>query len=503
MSTIVLQYTLAACLCIALAACGGSVLPPPQPQSQHSLVVDRAASACVVSADGFAWYTIPGGSFSPIIATDTKCGTELSTTPSPPIPTWAQASGGTQALFVATSFQQAYSVAGMESIETAAAAQHVPVTWMIDSPTYFAQFPLYQAYHSDNGDDVEVGSDPSMVQSVQAALPWYVPTISAEGAGYERNISEVLALGEIGFWGISWNSHGVDGTFDEGAPWGTYCADPSSYKRPAPDGSCSLVAFEWTARDLDRAYLGGHEEYYSTDPDDLQERAGFSVSGAQTYVRDLVNAYAAAGKATPLVMVSQQESAEDVNPGDPQILNAMYAQAVADGMHVETLAQAGPQARSFSAAPRAVAFPFISGGLASPSILDGGTVYPAVIDYRDSQAMLTFVAGQTMPTRAFEYVDDPTSTYDIPDVVLPSAETPKLEAFVVSGGAISIQISAPRAVHYGIALWTDPTTLGLSGSNVVPAGRAGVVLTFDLRVGENQLSFPCAQCTNATFTYST
>lgn len=391
----------------------------------------------------------------------------------------------------------------MESIETAAAAYHVPVTWMIDNVQYAGDFALYQSYHDANGDDVEVGSDPSLVAAARSALPWYVPTISPEGAGYERNISEVRALNEIGFWGIAWNSHGVDSTSDEGAPWGTYCADPLSYKRPAPDGSCDLVAFEWTARDLDRAYVSGHEEYYSTDPDDLQQRAAFSVSAAQTYVRALVDAYAAAGETTPLVMVSQQESAEDTNPGDAQILGAMYGEAVADGMHVETLAQAGPHARSFSSAPRAVAFPFIAGGLASPSLLDGGTVYPATIDYHDAQVMLTFVAGQTMPTRAFVYADDSTSAFNVPDVELPQAQTPSLQAFSVTDGAIDVQIQAPRALRYGIAIWSNPAALGLTGSDVVPAGSAGVVLTFDLQAGINQLSFPCANCTGTTFAYAT
>ena len=131
-------------------------------------------------------------------------------------------------------------------------------------------------------------------------------------------------------------------TQDMGAPWGAYCADPTSYKRPSPSGNCALVAFEWTARDLTRAYFTQHEEYYSTDPDDLLLRAQFDMGTGSTYIRALVDAYAAAGQTQPLVMVSQQETAEEALNPLPQLA------AVNAPVLTSVLASAGTPSTTFN-----------------------------------------------------------------------------------------------------------------------------------------------------------
>ncbi len=481
-----------------------SVSPPPP----ASGVVDQAARACTVTVDGIISYTVPSGAFAPI---DTNarstCATQLT---SPPIPSWAKPNGTTQAVFIATSLQEAYSVAGMQTIDAAASASNVPVSWMIGNDAYLADASLYQSYHATSGDDVEAEPDTSLISAMQAAFSWFTPVVSVDGAGHERDVQADFARGETGFWGITWNSHGTDGTYDLGAPWGTYCADPSSYKRPEPDGGCTLLAFEWTARDLTRAYLSDTSNYpfsaeaaFSTDPDDLQQRGGFTAAGAEQYVQALVDAYAAAGVTQPIVMMSQEESAAVTASGDQHILAVMYARAVADGMKTETLAQADATMRTASAAPRAIAFPFITGGSVFPSIIDGGYVYPGTIDFHDTQIGMTFLAGHTLPTRVFRYSDDPTSTYDIPLVALPTALLPTLQSATVSSAMLLLTLQAPVALHFGIALWTDPAKLGLSGANVMPASHAGVVITFDLQAGVNQIVIPCPGCTTTTFPYST
>jgi hypothetical protein len=374
---------------------------------------------------------------------------------------------------------------------------------MIGSFDYLMNPDIYRTYHSDNGDDVEAEDHAGLVHTMQRFFPWYVPTVSAEGAGHERNIAGLLALGEHAFWGITWNSHGTDGTIDYGAPWGTYCADPHSYKRPQANGACDLLAFEWTARDLTRAYLSGHEEYFSTDPDDLLARAQFTQTAAQTYVRALVDAYAAAGETQPIVMMSQQESGGSTTE-DAAILEAMYAQAVADGMKVETLATAAADASTFSAAPRAAAFPYIPGGIALPSsIVNGQKLYPATIDYHDATAGMTFLAGHTLPTRLFRYADDPTSAYNVPLASMPASQMPSLSAVAASNGRLALSFQAPIALHFGIALWSDPARLHVSDAGAVPAGRAAVVVIFDLKAGPNQVVLHCGGCRTTTFAYST
>jgi hypothetical protein len=332
---------------------------------------------------------------------------------------------------------------------------------------------------------------------------WYVPSVSVQGAGGERDLRLARTFGERAFWGITWNSLGTDATSDRGAPWGTYCADPRSYKRPAPNGDCTLLAFEWTARDLTRAYLSEREDYFSTDPDDLQ-RAGMSVADAKRYVRDVIDAYAAAGQSQPLVVISQQESSDELNPGDFEILDALYARAAGDGMRPETLRQAAADARSFSAAPRAVAFPFIPGGTNVPSpTLGGDSLYPATIDYHDSQVGMTFLAGHTLPTRLFRYADDPASRFNVPLVQLSASKMPALTDASVSNGRLSLGFLAPEALHFGIALWSSPAQLQIEQPAAIPAGRAGVVLTFDLHRGRNTIVVHCPGCRSLAFPYST
>ncbi|MFZ0031120.1 MAG: hypothetical protein WAK84_04525 [Candidatus Cybelea sp.] len=497
-------------LALGLAGCAGMMpfVPsvPGGSTAPNSRVVDASSSACEVSYEGVVWYALPARSFSPIDYLRTRCNSAaLSANPNPPRPAWAIPNGPTQTRFVATSYQQAYSLAGMRSIEGSAVAADLPESWMISNFKYLTDdTPLYNSYHEKNGDDVEAQDYGPLIKEMKSRFSWYVPEVSVEGAGHERRIAHLISRGYHAFWGITWNSHGTDGTWDYGAPWGSYCSDPSSYKRPDRNGGCTLLALEWTARDLTRAYLSGDEADFSTDPDDLQQRGGFTPQTGATYIREIADAYAAIGQTQPVVMMSQQESHDETNPGDPQILGALYDQAVHDRMKVETLAQVAADGRTFSVAPRAAAFPFIPGGVAVPSsILNGQTLYPATIDYHDKIAGMSFLAGHTLPTRVFEYAEDPTSYYNVPLVSFPPSDFPTLTGAVVHHGTLSIALSAPVTMHIGIAIWANPRTLGITAPGAIPAGRAGEVIVFDVKAGPNQFSFACPGCKSATFTYST
>lgn len=468
---------------------------------------DRSSSTCKVSYDGQIWYQVPVGEFSPIDVRHASCSNSLSTVNTPPRPRWAIPQGLTQTRFVATSLQQAnYRLGGMKSIEAAARQNNVPVSWMATAISFVAAVgDLYDLDHQKNGDDIESTSHRALIDYLKQHFSWYVPTVSVEGAGHERRISQLLALGEHAFWGITWNSHGIDATSDYGAPWGSYCADPTSYKRPQPNGRCSLLALEWTARDLTRAYISGDEAYFSTDPDDLLQRGGFSITGAEQYIRELADAYAAAGETQPIVMMSQQESdGNNSTPGDSEVLAALYDQAKRDGMKAETLAEVAPDAKTFSAAPRAAAFPFLPGGIAVPSsIVNGQTVYPATIDYHDTQIGMSFLAGHSLPTRAFRYADDPISKYNVPLASLPGADFPTLEKAVVAHKVLALELTSPIRLHFGVALWASAKTLGIDQPNAIPAGRAGEVVTFDLQPGENHVLIQCPGCRGTTLPYST
>jgi hypothetical protein len=476
----------------ALVGCVGSNQPT---ESSEPRIVDRSSQTCVVSYDGFVWYRIPAGAFPPIEIRNARCGFDkLSQTPKPPLPGWSIPRGRTQTRFIATSLQQTVSLAGMQSLERDASAHRVPITWMIGNLGYIAYAGIYNAYHASNADDVQSAFFPSLHVAITIAMPWYRPSVSIMSAGTERLIPQGLYPGERAFWGITWNSRGTDGTWDVGAPWGTYCADTKSYKRPQPNGGCDLLAFEWTARDLTRTYLSGREDAYSTDPDDLLRRGGFTVASGVRYAESIVDAYAAAGETQPIVMVSQQETKDETFAGSSAIMTAIYARAVRDGMKTETLAQAALDARTFSAAPRAVAFPYIAGGK--------GGVYPGTVDYHDTKVGMTFVGGHMMPSRIFRYADYPISRFNRPTPLVPPAQMPVLTGAEASMGRLRLAIYAPVAIHAGAVVWTDPSRVKFAGTGTIRAGRAATVLVFNLKRGNNVVRYRCSKCDGTVFDYS-
>jgi hypothetical protein len=447
---------------------------------------------------------VPAGSFSPIDVRFTQCGSfALARTYSRRPPAWAIPSGPTHALFVATSLQQRYSISGMLALERIASRYSIPMTWMLGDLWWLGLSDYYDRFHARNGDDVEAEYFASLHAAMRRDMPWYVPSVSVAGAGEERNISRAASFGERAFWGIAWNSDGTDGTFDRGAPWGAYCADPGSYKRPDPTGACNVLAFEWTARDLTRAYLSGREDWFSTDPDDLQ-RAGMSVDDARRYSSAMIDAYAAAGQTQPLVVVAQQESGEATNPGDEAIVEAMYARVAADGMHATTLRTAASDARAFAANPRAVAFPSLPyGSPVASAVLDGDSLYPATIDYADRHVGMTFLAGRTLPVRVFDYARQHRSRYDRPLPELPDARMPRELGARVRPGRIEITISAPHDMEFALALWSDASRLRLAPGIAISAGRAGVVVPVLLRRGTQTIVLRCAGCSTSVLPYAT
>jgi hypothetical protein len=206
-----------------------------------------------------------------------------------------------------------------------------------------------------------------------------------------------------------------------------------------------------------------------------------------------------------MVMMSQQESIDEGTRGseDDPVLGALYSQAVADGMRTMTLRSALPFAQNFSANPRAIAFPYLPGG--STTAYNGVPFTPATIDYHDDVAGMTFIAGHALPARLFTYANDPTSTFNHTLVVtLPTDPLfPSLIGFTYAKHALTFTFEAPVSVHIGVALWSDPAQLKLSGGHVTPAGHGGAVLTFDLPAGRSARTVRCDGCNSETLPYAT
>ncbi|MGA9420140.1 MAG: hypothetical protein WBV40_13395, partial [Candidatus Cybelea sp.] len=165
--------------------------------------------------------------------------------------------------------------------------------------------------------------------------------------------------------------------------------------------------------------------------------------------------------------------------------------------------QAARDDRTFSAAPRAVAFPYIFGGMTvGSSMLHGDTLYPATIDYHDSRVGMTFLSGRTLPSRVFRYADYPVSRFDRPLPEVPSREMPSLLRATVKNGWLKLAFAAPRPLRFGVAIWSDPSQLKIIGPGEIRAGRAATVLVFDLKAGTNYVRYRCSGCRSSTFTYS-
>jgi hypothetical protein len=489
---------------IPLAACGRVGAPVFSLPPGASAVVDRSAFPCTVSYDGVMWYRVPAGDFPPIDVRLATCPfNALGRNASPARPRWSLPPKTTQTRFIFTALDEVISVKGTRIIERTAAARHVPVTWMVGDIHHMRYAADYNAFHRANGDDAQAQFWSDLHAAMAARLPWYVPSVSILTAGVERDVQRALSFNEHAFWGITWNSRGTDGTSDFGAPWGTYCADVRSYKRPQPGGGCSFLAFEWTARDLTRAYLSEREAAFSTDPDDLLQRAGFTPKSAAAYVRKLVDAYAAAGETQPIVMTVQEEPLDAVRASNAVVMNALFDEVAHDGMHLQTLAQAARDDRTFSAKPRAVAFPYIVGGQPFTSdVLHGDTLYPATVDYHDSRVGMTFLSGRTLPTRVFRYADYPLSRFNRPLPQVPVRELPSLLSASVKDGWLTLSFDAPRTLRFGVAIWSDPSHAKIIGPGSIRAGRAATVLVFDLKAGTNTVRYRCSGCRGTTFTYS-
>ena len=477
-----------------LALCSGAAVAAPG-QPDNAPVYDRLGGtvSCKVTSDEAMWYSLRPGAFSPLHVAAGDCPADALGVAPAPVPSWAKPNGPTQAVFSAVSLIEKPHGGPIEPIAETAHAAGIPLTYLLGWDWIPSNVPILDAEHA-RGDDVQ--AVPSNLALARDAWPWFRASISVLGAGMERRIDLTLAAKLKAFWGITWGSSGIDGASDRGTPWGLYCADPHSYKRPAADGRCDLTGIEWTARDLTMAYESGREDAYSTDPDDLRLRAHLAPAEAAEYEREMVDAYAAAGQTTPLLMVAQEEAWEFAGAlaDDRPIELALYEQAKRDGMTVTTLANAVTRLAPSTAQTRVIAF---------PSLAISGRYGPATIDAHDNHVGLTFTAANLMPDRVFAYDRATTSARDVPIPQLSAREMPQLLGASAREGVLTLRFRAPIATDFGVAFWVDPAVAGWTSPNVIPAGRAGAVAFFDLVRGDNTITLGCRACTEAvTFPYA-
>ena len=172
-------------------------------------------------------------------------------------------------------------------------------------------------------------------------------------------------------------------------------------------------------------------------------------------------------------------------------------------MKTQTLTQASSDARTFSAAPRAVAFPYIAGGTEVPSdMLRGDTLYPATVDYHDARVGMTFLSGHTLPSRVFRYADYPVSRFDRPLPEVPAGRCRRFWARALRTAGSTCALRRRGRLRFGAAIWSDPSQVKFAGPGSIRAGRAASVLVFDLKAGTNVVRYRCEGCRTTTFNYS-
>ena len=72
----------------------------------------------------------------------------------------------------------------------------------------------------------------------------------------------------------------------------------------------------------------------------------------------------------------------------------------------------------------------------------------------------------------------------------------------VKNGWLNLTFAAPRALRFGVAIWSDPAQTKISGPGEIRAGRAATVLAFGLKAGTSNVRYRCRDCRTSTFDYS-
>ena len=105
----------------------------------------------------------------------------------------------------------------------------------------------------------------------------------------------------------------VDDITDRGCPWGCYYMHPEDRLRPA-EGQ-SAIAFEWTARDLLKAFHSGNPCLYSTDPNDVA-RGGICSWEDIDYWKALADAFIRNTRYNEHVFLTQQQESHETEIAD-------------------------------------------------------------------------------------------------------------------------------------------------------------------------------------------
>ena len=400
----------------------------------------------------------------------------------------------------------------------------VPITWFVSPESARIAARELTSWHDRHGDDVALATpdltegmearlkgalDAKKAQlaeardAVQEALPWAHVTIAA-GNHQDPDIARILeALDFDALWGFCWEQIEVDAITDRGCPWGLYYMHPGDRLRPAPGRG--VIAMEWTARDLLKAFHSGNPCLYSTDPNDV---ARGSICGWQdiSYWEGLADNYLRNARYNDQVILLQHQEAHEMERHEgwlcyteedireSAVMLDAFVRHIKPHATIMTLAEA---ARAYRARNEYTASSYMLWEDTPHPPLNRDYAWntcpgpwPKTFLYYDRGAQMMFVENRADPVCIRNYARPwDTMTY-YAEPRLPRSRLVKNTQYAWDR-EIEIRVESPKAMPYGLCLWGDYSLYqiaeapGLLEGKILP--HELLFLRYDLDEGENTL----------------
>ncbi|RAU99817.1 hypothetical protein [Paenibacillus sp. YN15] len=405
-------------------------------------------------------------------------------------------------------------VAGVERTAAVAHKHGIPVTWIVNSGSIAELGNQIRDWHDQFGDSVILNC-PSFIcdydkgemkHSLKRELerewnilshefPWVQTKVVASGYVNNEMVQVLEDLGFDGVWGYCWEQVWWDGISHRGCPWGMWYIDSSRYKAPHREGG-TVVACEWTSRDLHAAYHSGNPCLFSTDPNDVL-RAGLCSGKDIRYWEHLFQQYLVNTESNDAVFFIQHQEAHEMEVSynysvypltDVEQSEEMLDRFFGCVRKFDVVRTNLPDAiRTYKTInPRTAPNSMLTGDsgihpeMNAYTLMQGGTPFgpwPKTFFYYDSECQMVFTEGRTQPALLRNYVGkarmDEDFTESIPMVVL--------ENYVKSDSQIDLEfnvgMTAPKP--FGIAYWDE-----LGGFEV-----AGIEPGIEYRLIQNKILF--------------
>ncbi|HEX73387.1 MAG TPA: hypothetical protein ENN65_08745 [Candidatus Hydrogenedentes bacterium] len=410
---------------------------------------------------------------------------------------------------------------GMRRLAAALHPHGVKITWLLRAESAARAAEQLTEWHNTYGDDAgivppepwaeafglsleeKVARLGAVRDAVRRALPWADPVITAGHT--DPDMARVCnALGFEGIWGYCWEQIEVDQITDRGGPWGLFYVDPTNRLRPAKQRS--VVALEWTARDLLKSYHSGNPCLYSTDPNDVA-RGGLCAWDRIDYWRALADNYIRNARYNRQVFLVQHQEAHEMerHPGwfcytdedihEAAVMLEAFVKHIRPHARMMTLAEA---ARAYRAANERTASSYMLWEDAAHARPNPDYTWntcpgpwPKTFFFYDCDAQMAFVDGQVQPRLLRNYRRPWDDVQFFAEPCIPRPKLVRNTQYVWSR-EIEIAVNSPAPMPYGVALWGDfslyqiEESPGLIEGKILP--RELLFLRFDLKEGENRIT---------------